>query len=200
MLPEVELGHRHARRLHPLVATTFQRGRTSSFASLDGTSCFSASSLPTSNFKDSTERRMWHRRFRASSRIDDRPGLLDGPPESGSPRSRPDRAGEYGNASGRSRASLHRARSVLQVGTARPVVPVVRTTAPSTLAVLQKRPHSLSVPTCGALQAAVHLTRGTVRNRRQGVHDHGCGSSSLAAQSVSSAAARQEAIGSVKAW
>ena len=28
----------------------------------------------------------------------------------------------------------------------------------------------------------------------------GCGSSSLAAQSVSSAAARQEAIGSVKAW
>ena len=29
---------------------------------------------------------------------------------------------------------------------------------------------------------------------------HGCGSSSLAAQSVSPAAARQEAIGSVKAW
>ena len=31
-------------------------------------------------------------------------------------------------------------------------------------------------------------------------NDDGCGSSSLAAQSVSPAAARQEAIGSVKAW
>ena len=45
------------------------------------------------------------------------------------------------------------------------------------------------------------LAKRSIRIRRllNLIYD-GCGSSSLAAQSVSPAAARQEAIGSVKAW
>ena len=72
-----------------------------------------------------------------------------------------------------------------------------------------KRVLSLAYATLGVLTSAslaIHAVgRGLAQAMgtltKHGVKQvDGCGSSSLAAQSVSSAAARQEAIGSVKAW